>query len=86
MVSFAEDPEQYNSVSMMNLLDRNIHSTIEIATKLRNVDEDIASSSEYIQKTMHERGRFGGGDFDDFDMMHSRGPPGFPGPGSSYVF
>jgi len=81
MVSFDEDPEQYDTAGMLNNLDRQIHSTIDLASKLRLVDEEIASSGEYIQKTMHERGRFGGGDFDDFEMMHGRGPPGFPGPG-----
>jgi len=82
MVSFDENPEEYNTNSMLSHLDSQIRGTIDLALKLRTVDEEISGSLEYIQKTMHERGRWG--EMDDFDMMHGgRGPPGFRpgGPG-----
>jgi len=83
MVSFDENPEKYNTTAMLSSLDLKIKGTIDLAGRLRSVDEDIAVTPEYIQKTMSDRaGRWGPGDMDDFDMMHGssggrHGPPGF---------
>ncbi|KAL6042068.1 COP9 signalosome complex subunit 3 [Balamuthia mandrillaris] len=77
MVSFHESPEAYNTNDMLNFLDLQIHNSIDMARKLKTVDQEISSSIPYLQKTaMHERqggGRWGelGPDFD----MDAR-PPG----------
>jgi len=56
MVSFKEDPEQYNSNYMLRHLDGQIHKNVELAEKVTQVDEYIASSPIYIQRTqMHDR-------------------------------
>jgi len=80
MVSFLENPEQYNDNRLLNAIDAQIRRTIELSTKLRLLDREISSSPSYIQKTtMHERG--GRWDMDDFDL--AGGPPGggMRGPG-----
>jgi COP9 signalosome complex subunit 3 len=73
MVSFLESPEQYNDNNVLNHIDQQIRRTIELSTKLRLLDREIASSPGYIQKTMmQERG--GRWDMDEFDL--AGGPPG----------
>lgn len=60
MVSFQEDPEQYDTKKMTSHLDSQIQKVIELGQKVRSIDESIASSPHYIQKTtVHERGRWG---------------------------
>jgi len=85
MVSFGDNPEQYNGTKMMAKLDTQIREAIDLACKLKVQDQAIAASSEYIQKTMNERGgRWGGGggaDLEEYEMQGGRGPPGFRGKG-----
>jgi len=73
MVLFKENPEAYDDNRMLEKLDAQIKRTIDLANKLRTIDQEIASSPQYIQKTtMHERhGRW------DFEDEMGGGPPGF---------
>jgi len=67
MVSFHEDGEQYDTTKMLIFLDQQVQTSIDLAKKVRATDENIASSSGYLQKTtMHERGRGGWGELEDF--------------------
>jgi hypothetical protein len=50
MVSFHEDPESYDSTVMLQHLDRQIQTAIDLGKKVRASEEAIASSSHYIQK------------------------------------
>jgi len=60
MVSFQENPEQYDTKKMTTQLDVQIQKVIELGQKVRWIDESIASSAHYIQRTtVHERGRWG---------------------------
>jgi len=68
MVSFSEDPEAYDTNKMTAQLDQQIQKVIDLGRKVRGMDESIASSSAYIQKTsVQERsgGRWGA-EFEDF--------------------
>jgi len=68
MVSFQEDPEHYDSNKTTTHLDQQIQKVIDIGKRLRTIDESIASSPHYLQKTtVHERGSRWGSDFDEFD-------------------
>jgi len=65
MVSFNDNPETYGDSRMLDHLDQQIKKTIELAHKLRAVDREIASSTQYIQKvTMGDRGSAKWNDFD----------------------
>jgi len=80
MVSFYENPEEYNDNRMLNNLDAQIKSSIQLAQKLKHVDQEIASSTSYLQKTTTPE-RHGRWDVDEFGM--GGGPPGFErGPGN----
>jgi COP9 signalosome complex subunit 3 len=60
MISFQEDPEQYDTKKMAAQLDGQIQKVIQLGQRVRGIDESIASSAHYIQKTtVHERGRWG---------------------------
>lgn len=50
MVSFSEDPEEYDTARMAAILDNKIQKTISLAQKVRTVDESIASSPQYLQR------------------------------------
>jgi len=64
MVSFQEDPEQYDTNQMLVRLDQQIQKTIELGKKVRTQDEMIAGSQIYLQKTsLYERG----GRWSEFD-------------------
>jgi len=67
MVSFQEDPEQYDTMKMTTHLDQQIQRVIGLGNKVRMLDEQIASSPQYIQRTtVHERsGRWN--EFEDFE-------------------
>jgi len=69
MVSFQEDPEHYDTNKILSQLDNQVQKVIDLGKKVRTVDESIACSLHYLQKTtMHERG--GGnrwGEFEDFE-------------------
>eukprot|EP01114_Cavostelium_apophysatum_P005231 TRINITY_DN1599_c0_g1_i3.p1 TRINITY_DN1599_c0_g1~~TRINITY_DN1599_c0_g1_i3.p1 ORF type:complete len:435 (-),score=127.73 TRINITY_DN1599_c0_g1_i3:118-1422(-) len=70
MVSFQENPEHYDTNRLVGELDHQIQKVIDLGKKVRTLDETIASSAQYIQKsTMHERGggRWGAEAFDDFE-------------------
>jgi len=59
MISFQEDPEQYDTKKMTIQLDAQVQKVIGLASKVRAIDESIASSASYIQRTsVHERGRW----------------------------
>jgi len=51
MVSFHEDPELYNTNHIRSVLDGNLNITIGLDKKLRSIDDQIALSTAYIQKT-----------------------------------
>jgi len=60
MVSFHENPDQYNTSSTMNYLDNNIHNTISLFKSVRFIDETITTSQQYIQKMVQgEKGKIG---------------------------
>jgi len=67
MVSFQEDPEHYDSTKVISILDTQIQRVIDLGKKVRTLDESIASSPHYLQKTtVHERGgRWG--EFEDYE-------------------
>jgi hypothetical protein len=50
MVSFQEDPEEYDTLKMANHLDQQIQRVIGLGNKVRQLDEQIASSPQYIQR------------------------------------
>jgi len=57
MISFQEDPEHYDTKKMTTQLDGQIQKVMDLGKKVRAVDESIASSANYIQRTtVHERG------------------------------
>eukprot|EP01102_Stenamoeba_stenopodia_P021489 TRINITY_DN866_c0_g1_i1.p1 TRINITY_DN866_c0_g1~~TRINITY_DN866_c0_g1_i1.p1 ORF type:complete len:430 (+),score=72.25 TRINITY_DN866_c0_g1_i1:139-1428(+) len=51
MVSFHEDSEQYNTNEMLNLLDKHIAKSVELAHKIKSLDESVSLSANYIQRT-----------------------------------
>lgn len=56
MVSFQEDPENYNTTKMMQHLDDQISKVAAVEKKLKNIDELIAVTPAYVQKISgHER-------------------------------
>jgi len=59
MVSFHEDPEQYNSIEMMEKLDKSINKTVDLAKKLKGLDETVSLSVPFLQRTMvpHDKPR-----------------------------
>eukprot|EP00005_Dracoamoeba_jomungandri_P001569 CAMPEP_0174262424 /NCGR_PEP_ID=MMETSP0439-20130205/12966_1 /TAXON_ID=0 /ORGANISM="Stereomyxa ramosa, Strain Chinc5" /LENGTH=344 /DNA_ID=CAMNT_0015347129 /DNA_START=373 /DNA_END=1407 /DNA_ORIENTATION=- len=77
MVSFGEDPEEYNDNAMLEHLDKQIKKNMGIAHKLRHVDHTIACSEVYLSKTTMQD-RHGRWEMEDFEMSV---PPGLRGPG-----
>jgi len=87
MVEFYENPEEYNTNNTLEYLDKQLHGAISLSSKVKEIDEQIALSTKYIQKTLQaERGPggggpggrfFGAGDDDDMGMMIDK--PGFHG-------
>lgn len=75
MVSFNDDPEEYNDTKMLNNLDAQIKRSIQLALRVRAVDQEIASSTQYLQKTTTPE-RHGRWEMDDYDMGGGM-PPGF---------
>lgn len=55
MVSFLEDPEEYNTNAMMDELDSRIQSTSALYSVLSNLNSELACDPEYISKTMDRR-------------------------------
>jgi len=73
MVSFLENPEQYDTNNMLGSLDFSLQKVIDIGRRSRALDENIGANPSYVQKTLSERGKF-----TDFD-----GPEGPEGMMSS---
>jgi COP9 signalosome complex subunit 3 len=62
MVSFSEDPERFNTNTMMQQIDSQINKVVNLEKKLRVVDDAISIAPSYVQKTSgHDRhaGRWG---------------------------
>ncbi|KAG6548598.1 hypothetical protein Mapa_010087 [Marchantia paleacea] len=66
MVSFQEDPEQYNTRKMANMLDSEIQHIIRLAKKLSSVDEQVLCDQNYLSKIVKDRPRY---DPDDFELV-----------------
>ncbi|OAE24292.1 hypothetical protein AXG93_1052s1150 [Marchantia polymorpha subsp. ruderalis] len=66
MVSFQEDPEQYNTRKMANMLDSEIQHIIRLAKKLSSVDEQVLCDQNYLSKIGKDRPRY---DPDDFELV-----------------
>jgi len=75
MVSFNDDPEEYNDSKMLSHLDSQIKRSMELAQKVRTVDQEIASSTLYLQKTTTPE-RHGRWEMEDYEMGGGA-PPGF---------
>jgi len=68
MVSFHEDPEQYDTNSMLSSLDQQVQKVIDLGKKVRVQDELIGVNPLYIQKTsLYERGGRGWNEFEEFE-------------------
>jgi len=61
MVSFLEDPEEYNTNAMMERLDGEIRSSAELHTVLSGLNKDLACDHDYIAKTAAKEGSAAGG-------------------------
>jgi len=73
MVSFNENPEQYDTNVTMRDLDTKLHNTMSLTTTLQSVDEQVALSQKYIEKTLAgDRGA---------SRWPGAGGPGAGGPG-----
>jgi COP9 signalosome complex subunit 3 len=56
MVSFHENPEKYDTNNTVGSLDKSLRDTMALVQKIKLIEEEIATSQEYIQKTLaHER-------------------------------
>jgi len=55
MVSFLEDPEEYNTNAMMERLDGDIRSNAELHAVLSSLNKDLACEPEYVAKTLNAR-------------------------------
>ncbi|GAQ87206.1 COP9 signalosome subunit CSN3 [Klebsormidium nitens] len=66
MVSFREDPEEYNSVEMVNQLDAEMQGMIKLAKKVAAIDEQVSTDKAYLGKiNLKERhSRFGEEDYE----------------------
>eukprot|EP01122_Echinamoeba_exundans_P006222 TRINITY_DN1710_c0_g1_i1.p1 TRINITY_DN1710_c0_g1~~TRINITY_DN1710_c0_g1_i1.p1 ORF type:complete len:444 (-),score=120.33 TRINITY_DN1710_c0_g1_i1:21-1352(-) len=84
MVSFQENPEQYNSSRTLQLLDSNLKRTIELLHILQNTEESVSLSHKYLEKVVSaDRGSGAGrwpgagpGDVDDMDVSPLDRPQG----------
>jgi len=58
MVSFSENPNQYNGTSSLKYLDNNIHNIMGLELYVKILDEKISLSNQYAHKIVQsERGR-----------------------------
>jgi len=87
MVSFNENPEQYDTNVTLHTLDNSLRKTMDLSDTLQTVDEQITLSQKYLEKIVGDKGgrwQGGGGasgpqDFDDVPMdvlMDRPGPFG----------
>jgi hypothetical protein len=95
MVIFKDNTETYGTNETLSYLDKSVHHVMDITQKVERLDDYIASSAKYLQKTLAPDrsagaaggpggpgGRFGGpmGEDEDIDMMIRSGMiPGFRG-------
>lgn len=83
MVSFGESSDQYDDTKTLTNIDGRVKHAIHLGNLLRQLDDNIASSAEFIQKTqLAAEGRgFGGGAGGDeaFMMQGMMGMGGFEG-------
>lgn len=70
MVSFGESSEAYNDTQTLRSINRDISKTIQWGSLIRNLDDQIASSMEFLQKTsgLGEGGAGGAGGGRGFGM------------------
>jgi len=63
MVSFLEDPEEYDTTAMIEKLDSKIKEAVELSRKLKEVDRQITLDPNYIKKTtpLGDGDQLGGG-------------------------
>jgi COP9 signalosome complex subunit 3 len=66
MVSFQEDPEQYNTCDMTQRLNTEIHHILRLAKKLTSVDEQVSCDQAYLSKMGRDRPRY---DPEDFELV-----------------
>jgi len=74
MVEFLENPELYNDNNTLQYMDRQLHNTINLTTKVKDIDEQITLSQKYISKVLQmERGPVQGqrSPWDDDDVSPS---------------
>lgn len=72
MVSFGETVELYDDRRTLNALDDQVRQAIRLGSLLRQLDDDIAASADFIQKTQlsaEARGFGGPGGAMDPEMM-----------------
>ncbi|KAG7609162.1 Winged helix DNA-binding domain superfamily [Arabidopsis suecica] len=67
MVRFLEDPEQYKSSEMIEIMDSVIQRTIGLSKNLLAMDESLSCDPLYLGKVGRERQRYDFGD--DFDTV-----------------
>jgi len=51
IVAFQENQEQYDSKQILTVLDKNIQGVILLGTRVRQLDDEIATSVPYVQRT-----------------------------------
>jgi len=63
-----EDPEQFNSSSMLERLDAEVKNMTVLSRKVASVDEQVSTSRAYISKMMlkERQGRFA--DTEEFEI------------------
>lgn len=71
MVSFSEAPNSYDDTASARLLHKQIGGVIRLGSQLRSLNEEIALSQEYIQRTTEQGpGRAGAGGPEAAMLMH----------------
>ncbi|CAN8256350.1 unnamed protein product [Cochlearia groenlandica] len=72
MVRFLEDPEQYKSSEMIEIMDSVIQRSIGLSKNLLAMGESLACDPQYLRKVGRERQRYDfGDDFDDLPQKFS---------------
>jgi len=76
MVSFLEDPEEYDTTAMVEKLDAKIKEAVDLSRKLKEVDRQITLDPNYIKKTTSlgdtdHLGGGGGNSREDFEMKRA---------------
>ena len=50
LMMIVQDPEEFDNNSTYETLDNEIQKIMELAAKLRNIDEEVSSSQGYVHK------------------------------------